>query len=481
MCDYSNDLICKAVTSRYETRALAGAMGLVMTLAGASTAGAQPEEPPAGEPVDRQDEPRPEEPLPEPTEEPRVEPEPTPDPGPKRGPDPKQKQEPELAPATREAAAGGAVADASGEDWKGKLVLEVGPVYVAPVVLLSTYLTPYVGSDAFYQAGDIAERPGFRLRHARFGLDAGYTDQARLRVSTELAGVAAGSSARIHDAWAAYTPFPFFGIHAGAHTVPFSRNRLLPSGHGALIERPLTSRAMAPGNQVGATLQGDVAQGAFGYAAGVFNGLQRDGQFYEGYAENYAPFGNRFDGVVAAMRVTTSPLGHLANTAADERHGPFRFGVGANYLFSDGGARDLHGAGGDAHLQVSGFHLLAEGLWLLSLPEDEPTQPTTAVEKVTSYGVSAEAGYVIVPRMFGLAARFEWIDPDLNSDDESDNWLLGGGAFLSFLDDLFKLAADYTHRHERFGLALKNDAVTISLQAELDPAETRVRPSVVSP
>jgi hypothetical protein len=229
-------------------------------------------------------------------------------------------------------------------------------------------------------------------------------------------------------------------------------------------------RAMAPGSQVGASIQGDIGEGALGYGVGVYNGLQRSNRFYEGFEENYAPFGNRFDGVAVAARVSTEPLGHLAPSAADEGQGDFRFGVGGNYLFSDGGARDIHSAGGDVHIQVAGFHLLAEGLWGLSLPEEVPTQPTTAIEKVTSFGVSAEAGYAILPRMLGLAARFEWIDPDIDSDDESDNWLVTGGAYFMFVDELFKLQAEYTHREERFGLSLANDAVTLSLQAQLDPA-----------
>ena len=72
---------------------------------------------------------------------------------------------------------------------------------------------------------------------------------------------------------------------------------------------------------------------------------------------------------------------------ADEHHSPFRFGVGASYFFSDGGARDIHSAGGDALIHAYGFHLLGEALWSLSNPADVPTQPTIEVEQVTSFAM----------------------------------------------------------------------------------------------
>jgi hypothetical protein len=420
---------------------------------------AQPDEPAAG--GQAPEEPEPEPPAPE--AEPRAEPVPK---VPARAP--RERQKPAGAKDDKRVA--GDVAEPEGS-WRERLRLDVGPVYLAPIVLVAVQLTPYVGDEAFFQAGDIAERPGFRLRHARLGIEAGYTDQARLRVSGEL-GSDEGN-VRIHDAWAAYTPFSYLEIAGGALKVPFSRNELLSTGRGALIERPLLVRATAPGNQVGGVISGEVADAAFGYAIGVSNGLQRAGQFYQGYEENYAIAGNRFDGLLFAARLTTEPLGALPITAADEEQGPARFGLGANYLVTDGGVRDVHQVGGDGHLMVRGFHLILEGLWLRTLPETEPTQPTDLVAEQSSWGLSAEAGYMILPRMLGLAARFEWIDPDVDSDDESDNWLITGGAHFQFIDQLLKLQADYTHREERYGLSLANDSVTLQLQGQLDMAARR--------
>jgi hypothetical protein len=387
------------------------------------------------------------------------------------------KPEPKPEPPREQSAAAEASVDTKpaeseadeGPSWREQLNWRMGPVHLAPVVLIQTQVVPYTGDDSLYQAGDIAERPGFRLRRARFGFDGGHTDQARLRITGELAA-REQAELRIHDAWLGYTPFSFLGVYAGAQKMPISRYAQISSGGSALVERPLMTRAMVPGHQVGLALRGDVADGAFGYAIGAFNGLQREGLFYEGWVENYAALGNRFDGLAYAARVTTEPLGALPSRAADEQQGPLRFGLGANYFFSNGGARDVHTAGGDAHLMVRGFHLLLEGLYSQSIPESVPDLPSDLIVEVTSFGFVAEAGYMILPRMLGLAARFELIEPNADSDDESDNWLIGGGVQLQVVEQLLKLQVDFFHREEMFGTSLENDTLTLQLQLFLDPA-----------
>jgi len=358
-------------------------------------------------------------------------------------------------------------------DLRRAAVLSLGPVRVAPIVLLQAHAAPYVGNDAFFQSGDIAERGGFRLRHTRFGFDTRYQRDAILRVSTELGGSNDGRL-RINDAFIGWTTFPFFQVLAGAQTVPISRFANLRSGRLALIDRPFSTRAMSPGRQVGVVGRGWLWNRALGYQVGVFNGLQRANAFYEGFEQNYAPFGNRFDGLSYAVRITSEPIGPLAGTSADETKDPeVRFGVGANYMFSDGGARDIHTAGGDAHLQVAGFHLIAEALWARIVPEADPTQTGALPFELTNFSFVGEAGYMIIAETLGATARFEWIDPNTAVDDEGDNWMVTGGAHYQFIDQVLKLQAEYTHREERFGPSLANDTVTISLQGMLDPARPR--------
>jgi len=350
--------------------------------------------------------------------------------------------------------------------------LGMGPVTISPFVLVRVHANPYVGDEAFFQTGDIAENEGFRLRYGRLGIHTTYEEMARIRVSVDLGGNDDGG-ATIHDAYAGFTPFEWAQLLVGSQTVPFSRYELIRSGRGALIEAPFATRALAPGHQVGVVGRGWLWDGALGYQLGVFNGLQRGNVFYQGYQENYAPFGNRFDGLLYVVRLSSDPLGRLPRTAADEEQGPARLGVGANYMFSDGGARDVHTGGGDIQFMWRGLHLIAEGLFSRTVPESEPTTEGALPFAITSYTVVAEGGYMILPRMLGLATRFEWIDPNIQTADETDNWMFTGGAAFHFVDQLLKAQLEYTHREERHGLSLDNDTLTLSLQGQLDPARPR--------
>ena len=357
-------------------------------------------------------------------------------------------------------------------DVREAVRLDLGPISIAPFVLVRAHANPYVGDDAFFQVGDIAENEGFRLRHGRLGIHTAYEDMARVRVSVELAGSDDGG-ARVHDAFAGFTPFEWAQLLVGAQNVPFSRYELIRSGRGALIASPFATGAMAPGHQVGIVGRGFVWDGALGYQLGVFNGLQRGNLFYEGYQENYAPFGNRFDGLLYMVRLSSDPLGRMPMTAADEDQGPALLGVGANYMFSDGGAQDVHTGGGDVHFKWNGIHLIVEGLWSRTVPESQPTVDGALPFEITSYSVVAEGGYMILPRMLGLATRFEWIDPNIQTEDETDNWMFTGGAHFHFVDQLLKAQIEFTHREERSGLSLDNDTLTLSLQGQLDPARPR--------
>jgi hypothetical protein len=345
--------------------------------------------------------------------------------------------------------------------------VQLGPLALKPIVLVGVYATPYVGDDALVVAGDVAEEGGFRLRRARFGIDGDLERKVRFEVSAEI-GSADEGDARIHDGWIGYVQFPFAQVFAGAHEVPFSRSAMTGSGDHALLERPFAVRAMAPQHQVGAHVEGHFRDGLFSYFAGAFNGFRRTDQFYRGYIENYAPLGNRFGGLAYVGRLATEPLGRLGATIEDIDHSRFRFGAGGGYFFSDGGARDVHSVGGDVLVHVAGVHVLGEVLWSRSVPESQPSEPTAQVAEISSFGLVGQAGYMILRRRLGVTVRVELIDPNIDSDDEGDNFVFSGGAAWRILgNENLKLGAEYTHREELFGLVLANDSVTLGLQLQL--------------
>lgn len=406
-----------------------------------------------------------------PPEEPKPEPKPEPAPT-EKAPAEKKPAQPAETDKQAEAASAAHVGDPAAEShhpnlgdrpMRGTLALTVGPLSFLPILLVQAQALPYVGDDSFTLQGDAADSEGFRLRRGRLGLEVRLSDQGRGRVSVEL-GSREDGSARIQDAWLAYVGLPYIQAWGGAMRVPFSRSQMAGSGDQSLTERPLAVRAMTPGQQVGLVARGDVADRAFIYDLGVFNGFERFDQFYAGYRQNHAPLGNRFEGLAYVARLATEPLGPLSRTIADETHQSPRFGVGANYFYSDGAARGIHTFGGDALLHAEGFHFLAEAIYSVVSPKSDPEAPTATVAEVKSLGIVAEAGYMILRDLLGVSARFEYIDPSSAVDDEGDNWLVGGGPTVMFFEGMVRITAEYTHREEMFGLSLENDAVILQAQ-----------------
>jgi len=350
--------------------------------------------------------------------------------------------------------------------FREQLKLTFGPLLLRPLVQVQVQAVPFAGQDSLIQNGDLADRGGFRLRRARTGFRGDFDKRAAFALSVELSSDAGGAAA-MHDAWFGYTEYPFLSAYAGAQTVPVSRSALVSSGNQGLLERPLTVRAMAPLQQVGAVLAGSLSDGLVSYAAGIFNGYQRKPRFYEGYEQSFAPLGNRFDGMAYGGRIALEPAAPLGEHIMDVHHSDFAVGVGGGYQFSDGGARDLHIAGGDVLLHASGLHVLGEFLWSRSEPESRPTTSTQQLEGVSSFGIVGEAGYMIIARTVGLTGRFELIDPNTEIEDESDDWLATVGASFFFVEEIMRLSAEYTHREEMKGVSLENDSFSLGLQLAL--------------
>lgn len=367
------------------------------------------------------------------------------------------------APASADCVAcDGADQESAGESRFG---LQLGALKLSPMVLLQIQSLQFIGKDTFLQALDAGENEGFRIRRARLGFDGLLHNVVPFSISTELAGTE--GSARLLDAWFGISALDYLQLKVGAHKMPFSATALAPAALGSLIERPFGVRAMAPFRQVGLQIFGHLANHAFGYHVGTYNGLQRSDTFFGGYVEDPATLGNRFGEFSHVVRLTTQPLGPLGPSIYDRDHSPFKLGIGVGGLFSDGDTRDIVGLGADLHLKWMGAHLLAEYLWNRTLPESTPSQSTTQTAEITSMAISAELGYVLEVLPLGATVRFEWLDPNNEIEDESDSWILTAGVNYSFLDDLVRLQLDYTHREELHGVSLANDSVNFQFQLGL--------------
>ena len=344
--------------------------------------------------------------------------------------------------------------------------LDLGPLRIAPIVLMQVQAIPYVGGDSLLQTGDPAERGGFRMRRARFGFEGRVFRRVPFKISAEYNSDARGT-ALLHDAYFGYDKFQPLQVFVGAQELPFSRSAQMSSGGGALIERPFAVRAMAPFHQLGVNVRGRFFSGALEYSAGVYNGLQRTDQFFNGYVENSAVNGNRFDGLTYAARLGSTPLGDIGRTVQDLHKGDFRLSLGASFFYSNGGTRNIMGIGGDALAHWKGFHLLAEFLTNHSDPRTVPTQPSGQIASAQSLGAVGELGYMILKDRLGVSARVEWLDPNTSVKDEADSIIAGGGASYHLLHDLLKAQLDFTHRQELNGKALANDSLVLQLQLNL--------------
>lgn len=351
-------------------------------------------------------------------------------------------------------------------DFRDVVRLRLGPLEISPLTLIQFQAIPYVGSDAFQQAGDPADKAGFRFRRARFGFDGKLYRRIPFRISGEFASDELGT-ASLYDAWFGYDQYKFFQAYVGAHDVPFSRYAMTGAGDTGMVDRPLAVRAMAPMHQVGVHVEGHVAKGAFSYYAGVYNAVLRNDQFFGGFIQNSAIRGNRFDGLTYAARLASAPLGDPGRTIQDLNHGRLRVAAGASVFFSNGGTRNILGVGGDFLLKVRGFHFAAEFLANRVDPREEPTQPVSQVANTTSYAFFAEAGYMILRRRLGVTARFEWLDPSTGVQNELDSWVLGGCVSYHLFHDFLRTQVEYTHRQELHGQSLKNDSVVLQFQLNL--------------
>lgn len=349
------------------------------------------------------------------------------------------------------------------EDLPRPFVARSSGFSIWPLALIQVQASPYVGKNASFLGGDIAERPGFRMRRSRLGVGASYEGLLKAEIQAELL-TNAQVTILLNQAWIGVTPKPWFGAYIGLLDVPFSRSSLIPAADTALIDRPLAARALAPQQQLGAYAHGLLAGGKLQYYLGVYNGFQRFDQFYSGYRQPLAGFGNRFDNLAYAARIATSldTPGEEIPTVGDRKN---RLNLGASYFYSDGGARDIHAVQVDGLLQRGGLRVLGEFLYSNTVPESVPTQPSSQTADITSYGIVAEAGYTF-RKMAGAHVRFEWIDPNTAVQDASDNWLVTAGLSFSppVIGKYCRLQLEYTHREEVFGLALENDAVTIQTQ-----------------
>lgn len=305
--------------------------------------------------------------------------------------------------------------------------------------------------------GDLIERMGFGIPRARLGLGGQLANNIPYVLMTELARDGDDPRGNLLDAWVGYERFHFFKFYVGARTVPFTRSAILSSADAGLAERSRASNSMAPFRQVGLTLAGDYKLLGLGWRAGVYNGFERNTEFYNGHVNAVGLHGNRFGGMSWVGRLHLEPMGAVGPNVADLSGGGLRVHVGGGAYGNNGGATQTMGYAADLHLKISGFHAFFEFIGDSADPKETPTATSTIPEIVKRQAMTAELGFTMEKN--GIAVRAEMIDPNTAVDNNRDEMWLSLALNHHFIGNMARFSLQYDHRRELQGEPRDNDSL----------------------
>ncbi|HEV8540854.1 MAG TPA: porin [Verrucomicrobiae bacterium] len=171
-----------------------------------------------------------------------------------------------------------------------------------------------VDSRTFFNDNPLSEgNDGFLIRRARPILEGTIFRDIDFQIMPDFAG----SSPQLYEAWLNYRYRPEVQLRAGKLRGPVGLENLLLDSQLLFNERSLVTD-LVPARNLGFELWGDIADGAFSYAAGIFNG-DGDGRL--------APNTDFGDDKVYGARVFAYPF----KTSARPWLNGFGFGIGGSY------------------------------------------------------------------------------------------------------------------------------------------------------
>lgn len=286
---------------------------------------------------------------------------------------------------------------------------------------------------------------GFRIRRALFtvnGTLAGKIDY-RFRIdaargfgfSDGAGGSQQATKPLLDDAQIIYKFAPYAELAAGQYKVPFTAENVTSDTNLLLAERALPVDGLKVGalkvggysysRDVGAHLQGTVAEKKVEYQAGVFNG---DG------ANVWPPD----DGSMLLARVAVAPLGEFKYDEVDFTRGKPRLSVGgaftqnAHPVFDTAGKAD--GKDKDsrygAELRFAAAGLTVNGELLMG----NYTSADDAIDPLKSRGYYAQVGYCL-PMGLAPGLRYAALDPNTDSAAKDDTLTTLEAGLSYFLPD----------------------------------------------
>ena len=287
-------------------------------------------------------------------------------------------------------------------------------------------------------------------------------------------------------------------IKVGQYKTPFSRQELTSDGALQFVDRSIVVDAFKPTYDIGAMLNGKIANGLAYYYAGVFGGA--------GQTSTRSSNDNMF-----VARAVVNPLGDVAYSEADLDGSPKPLlSIGANYFkntvnkttpaagatldsvanyaaaasssapgsggwlgkgFSKAGFSttatdkfDVDSYGADLAFKWMGFSL--QGEYLLGQADAHSTG-----HLLRAQGFYAQTGYMIIPKTLEVAYRYSYLDPD--RDMANDHIIENIGAVSYYFNKHnLKLQADVGNIHTQgnqtvAGVKQPTDDMQYRVQAQI--------------
>lgn len=283
------------------------------------------------------------------------------------------------------------------------------------------------------------------------------------------------------DAWMNYKILDEAQIKVGQYKTPFARQELTSDGALQFVDRSPVVDAFKPSYDIGAMLNGKIANGLAYYSAGVFGGA--------GQTNTRTSNDNMF-----VARVAVNPLGDMPYSEADidvskkpllsigadyfrntiNRTAASTFDTNAGYaggwvtkglangpLKNTFGKFDVDSYGVDAALKWMG--LFAQAEYMMGQAE---SQAVSANNLLRSHGFYAQAGYMIIPGKLEAAVRYSYLDPNRDNPNDTISEQIGALSYY-FTKHNLKLQADAGNTHTQTGVGKTTDDMVYRLQAQI--------------
>jgi hypothetical protein len=329
-----------------------------------------------------------------------------------------------------------------------------------PVALVQSWVTLHdqdldpLTDPAGY--GDPEDDTGFKLRRVRLGLegaDKTLSYGVVVGVTSPYDGVEASEapshSVQLVDAYGGFSPMKDLWFVGGIQKVPVSREALIGSGDLAFTDRSVSTHYLAPGRDLGATI--DYSYSIARLRVGAFNG---SGDM----------FGDDEKGKLLSARAEVT----IGDGNAYETWGQVNgltLGVAVDGFQNADQATKTMGAGADAIVRMGGLAVLIEGRMKKVEPKEELVVVPGVLGETSMNGAMVQVGYSVGP--VEPVIRYAVFDDDTDFEDVGDVSEGLAGVTLHAAEDRIRAGAGYVLRLEKGDMPVPNNTIRAWFQVRL--------------